>query len=129
MVIGPIAWPRPSRPRPGQDLFGEPVELADVPEGERAQEGPQGGGRHDPMAEHLAGSATAQQVGVVDAVPTRPASVAGSNRPASAMAWVSSKQMSSWSRMWEDRIEKVPSWSGIRQLSQAPFSQVRGPFS
>ena len=42
-----------------------------MPEGERAQEGPQGGGRHDPMAEHLAGSATAQQVGVVDAVPTR----------------------------------------------------------
>jgi hypothetical protein len=26
-------------------------------------------------------------------------------------------------------IEKVPSWSGIRLLSQAPFSQVRGPFS
>jgi hypothetical protein len=45
------------------------------------------------------------------------------------MAWVSSKAMSSWSRVWEDGIEKVPSWSRIRQLSQAPFSQVRGPFS
>jgi hypothetical protein len=25
-----------------------------------------------------------------------------------AMAWVSSKQVSSWSRVWEDAIEKVP---------------------
>jgi hypothetical protein len=30
-----------------------------------------------------------------------------------ATAWVSSKQMSSWSRVWEDPIENVPSWSGI----------------
>jgi hypothetical protein len=29
-----------------------------------------------------------------------------------AMAWVSSKQMSSWSGVWEDCIEKVPSWQG-----------------
>jgi hypothetical protein len=29
-----------------------------------------------------------------------------------AMAWVSSKQMSSWSRVWEDPIENVPSWLG-----------------
>jgi len=71
MVIGPITGARPSRPRPREELFGEPVELADVPEGEGAQEGPQGGGRHDPVAQHLAGGATAQQVGVVDAVPTR----------------------------------------------------------
>jgi hypothetical protein len=42
-----------------------------VPEGEGAQEGPKRGGGHDPVAEHLAGSATAEQVGVVDAVPTR----------------------------------------------------------
>ena len=28
-----------------------------------------------------------------------------------------------------DAIEKVPSWSGIRQLSRVSFSQVRGPFS
>jgi hypothetical protein len=39
------------------------------------------------------------------------------------------EQVSSWSRVWEDPIEKVPSWSGIRQLWQAPFSQARGPFS
>jgi hypothetical protein len=31
----------------------------------------QRGGRHDPVAQHLAGGAAAQQVGVVDAVPTR----------------------------------------------------------
>ena len=30
------------------------------------------------------------------------------SRPALAMAWVSSKQVSSCSRVWEDRIEKVP---------------------
>jgi hypothetical protein len=43
--------------------------------------------------------------------------VAGSSRPALAMTWVSSKQLSSWSRVWEDPIEKAPSWSGIRLLS------------
>jgi hypothetical protein len=31
------------------------------------------------------------------------------SRSASSMAWVSSKQMSSWARVWEDPIEKVPS--------------------
>ena len=31
---------RPSGPRPGKELLGEPVQLADVPEGEGAQEGP-----------------------------------------------------------------------------------------
>src|SRR6266540_3746578 len=41
-------------------------------------------------------------------MPSRSASVAGSSRPALAMAWVSSKQVSSWSRVWEDCIEKVP---------------------
>jgi hypothetical protein len=52
-------------------LFGEPVELAHMPEGERAQERAQRGGCHDAVAEHLAGGAAAQQVGVVDAVATR----------------------------------------------------------
>jgi hypothetical protein len=67
----PITGARTGRPRPREELLGEPVELADVAEGEGAQEGPQGGGGHDPVAQHLAGGATAQQVGVVDAVPTR----------------------------------------------------------
>jgi hypothetical protein len=99
------------------------------------------------VAQHLAGGATAQQVGVVDAVGTRrhrvdqgqqlaagpvPASplaqvdqrigglldaeplgqVAASSRPALATAWVSSKQLSSWSRVWQDPIENAPSRSG-----------------
>jgi hypothetical protein len=41
--------------------------------------------------------------------PSRSARVAASSRPALATAWVSSKQVSSWSRVWEDPIEKVPS--------------------
>jgi hypothetical protein len=45
------------------------------------------------------------------------------------MAWVSSKQVSSWSRVWEDPSRKCPPGREIRQLLQAPFSQVRGPFS
>jgi hypothetical protein len=45
-----------------------PAELADVAEGERAQERAQGGGGHHPVAEDLAGGAGAQYVGVVDAV-------------------------------------------------------------
>jgi hypothetical protein len=49
-------------------------------------------------------------------MPSRSASVAGSSRPALATAWVSSKQLSSWSRVWEDPIENLPFWSGIRQL-------------
>jgi hypothetical protein len=96
------------------------------------------------MAQHLAGGATAQQVGVVDAVPpasiawtrvsslrpgrralarpprsisasaacsmpSRSARVAASSSPALAMAWVSSKQVSSWSGVWQDRIENLPS--------------------
>jgi hypothetical protein len=122
-----------------------------VAEGEGAQEGAQRGGRHDPVAEHPAGGATAQQVGVVDAVPTREHGVdqgqqlaAGPVRAgplaqvdqriggllnaqplgqggrqqqtAFAMAWVSSKQMSSWSRVWKDFIEKCPPGWGTRQL-------------
>jgi hypothetical protein len=67
----PVAWSRPSGPRPAQDLLTDPVELAGVAEGEAAQEGAQGGGRHDPVAQHGGGLSAAQQVGVVDAVPTR----------------------------------------------------------
>jgi hypothetical protein len=125
-------------------LLADPVELADVPEGEGAQEGPQGGGGHDPVAQHLAGGAAAQQVGVVDAVGTRQQRMhqgqqlaAGPVR-ASPLAQVDHliggpldaqplgqggrqqqarvgdgmgvvKQVSSWSRVWQDPIENVPS--------------------
>jgi hypothetical protein len=62
-------------------------------------------------------------------MPGRWASVAGSSRPALAMAWVSSKQVSSWSRVWGGCHRESALLSGIWQLSQAPFSRVRGPFS
>jgi len=42
-------------------------------------------------------------------MPSRSASVAASSGPALAIAWVSSKQVSSWSRVWEDVIENLPS--------------------
>jgi hypothetical protein len=45
--------------------------------------------------------------GLLDA--RRWASVAGSSSPALVIAWVSSKRVSSWSRVWEDVIEKLPS--------------------
>jgi hypothetical protein len=51
-----------------QQRLGEPVELADVAEGELAQPGPQGGGGHHVVAQHPPGRPRAQQVGVVDAV-------------------------------------------------------------
>jgi hypothetical protein len=55
-------------PGPGERVFGDPVELADMAEGERAQERPQRTGRHHPVAEHGCGGPGAQHVGVVDAV-------------------------------------------------------------
>jgi hypothetical protein len=70
MVIAASAGPAPAA-HPREELFAEPVELADVPEGEGAQESTDCGRGHYPVAEHPAGGATAQQVGSVDAVPTR----------------------------------------------------------
>ena len=151
MVVGGVARSGPGGPRPCEELLGEPVELADVPAGEGAQEGPQGGGGHDPMAEHPAGGAAAQQVGVVDAVGTRQHRVDQGQQLAAGMGGAGPlaqvdhlvgslldaqplgqrgrqqqarighrmgvvKQMSSWSRVWEDGLENVPFWSGIRQL-------------
>jgi hypothetical protein len=66
---GPVAWSGARRPRPGQDLLGEPVELAGVAEGEAAQERADGGRCQHPVAQHLAGGPTPQHVDVVDAVP------------------------------------------------------------
>jgi hypothetical protein len=48
--------------------MGCAVELADMPEGERAQPRPHGGGGHHPMAKHRLGGPAAQQLHVVDAV-------------------------------------------------------------
>ena len=71
MVVGGVARSGPGGPRPGEQRLGHAVELAEVAEGERAQERPQRGRRHDPMAQHAGGLPAAQQVGVVDTVPTR----------------------------------------------------------
>jgi hypothetical protein len=127
-----------------KNLLGEPVELADLPEGEGAQEGAQGGGHHDPVAQHPAGGAAAQQGGGVDPVPTRQHGVDQGQQLAPRMGGasplahvdqrigglldaqplgqrgrqqqtgvgdrvVSSKRVSSWSRVWEDPIENLPS--------------------
>jgi hypothetical protein len=60
MVIG-LTGSGAGGPRPREDLLADPVELADMPEGKRAQEGPQRGGRHHPVTQHPPGDATAQQ--------------------------------------------------------------------
>jgi hypothetical protein len=69
-IDGHRLLPRPGarRPRPGKELLGGPIELADVPEGEGAQERPQRAGRHHPVAQHRRGRAGAQHSSVVDAV-------------------------------------------------------------
>jgi hypothetical protein len=51
-----------------QQLAEHAVELAHVPECEGAQERPQRGGRHRPVAEHRLGPAGAQDLAVIDAV-------------------------------------------------------------
>jgi hypothetical protein len=55
-------------PCPGQDGLGDPIELADVAEGEGAQERPQRRWRQHPMAQQLGGLGGAEHIGVVDAV-------------------------------------------------------------
>jgi hypothetical protein len=63
-----LTGPGARRPRPAHDGLGDPVQLPDVPEGERAQERTDGRGGHDLVAEDLGGGPGAQHVGVVDAV-------------------------------------------------------------
>jgi hypothetical protein len=141
---GPIAGSGAGCPCPAPDGLGHAVELADVGKGEAAQEGPQRGRGHHPVAEHGRGEPGAEHVGVVDAVtadhqrvqqgehlaarpvgtrtvakvdqlidggldPQPLTNVAGSS-PALATPWP--KQLSSWSRVWQDAVEKVPSCFG-----------------
>ena len=61
-----VARTRPERPGGAQGLADHPLELTDVAEGERAQEGPERRGRHHPVLEHLGARSGAQHVGVVD---------------------------------------------------------------
>jgi hypothetical protein len=64
----PVARPGARRPCPPERLAEHAVELADVPERERAQERPERRRRCDRVTEDLAGPACAQDVAVVDAV-------------------------------------------------------------
>jgi hypothetical protein len=57
-------------PCSGKERLGDAVELADVTEGERAQERAERGWGDDPVAEHLSGLPGAEHIGVVDAVAT-----------------------------------------------------------
>jgi hypothetical protein len=59
-----------SGPGSGQEGLGDPVELADVAEGERPQERAQGRGGHHPVPEHLLGPCGAQHLSVIDRVAT-----------------------------------------------------------
>jgi hypothetical protein len=65
-----VAGPGARLPRPGERDLGEPVELAHVPERERAQERADRRGRQHPVPEHAAGRPGPQQLNVVDAVAT-----------------------------------------------------------
>jgi hypothetical protein len=65
----PVAGAGTRRPRPGKELAGHLVELADVAERKRPQERPDRRGGHDPMAKHRLGGPAAQQLHVIDAVP------------------------------------------------------------
>jgi hypothetical protein len=66
----PVTGAGAGRPRPTEDRRGHLVELAGVAEGEPSQERPHGRGGHHPVAEHAGGGSRAQQLHVVDAVPT-----------------------------------------------------------
>ena len=68
MVKRIISRSRPSRPGSGQQLPAHSIQLADVAPAETPQEGPQGGRRLDRAAQDLLGPASAQRVGIVDAV-------------------------------------------------------------
>ena len=59
-----------SSPGLGQQLPAHPIQLAHVAPPEAAQEGPQGGRRLDHAAQHLPNPASAQHIGVVNAVAT-----------------------------------------------------------
>ena len=66
-----VAGSGPRLPGPGQQLAAHPVQLTDVAPPEAAQESAQGGGRLDYAAESAGRPASAQHIGVVDAVAAR----------------------------------------------------------
>ena len=65
------AGSRTGPPRARDRLGQQPVELADMPERERAQEGPQGGGRRQPAAQQPPCATGSEQLAVIDRVGTQ----------------------------------------------------------
>jgi len=65
-AIGPRSGARP--PCAPERLGEHPVELAHVPEAERAQEGAERRGRHRPVGEHRRGATGPEYVAVIDRV-------------------------------------------------------------
>ena len=61
-----LAWTRPERPDRTERFADHPLELADVAEGEGAQESPERRRCHHPVLEHLCARSGTQHVGVVD---------------------------------------------------------------
>jgi hypothetical protein len=71
MVIGPLPGPAPAAPRAREELLGELVELAHMPEGNERRNVPRVEGAMMRWPSTSLVGAAAQQVGVVDAVATR----------------------------------------------------------
>src|SRR6266498_4157672 len=71
MVIGPSPGPAPAAHALVKSCSVSRSSWRTCPKVKARKKVPDRGGRHDAVTEHLAGGAAAQQVGVVDAVPTR----------------------------------------------------------
>ena len=60
--------PGPALPRVRERLIEHPINLADMPEGERPQKRPQRGGSHHPVPQDQAGASGSEHVHVIDRV-------------------------------------------------------------
>jgi hypothetical protein len=68
---GPVCRSGPGGPGPGEDLGAQLIELADMTEGETAQERPTRRSRHGLMPEHHLGGTGPQDLDIVNAVAVR----------------------------------------------------------
>jgi hypothetical protein len=124
---------RPRRRRPALPALAVAALLAAALTGCTFGRGPQARSAPAPVIAPSAQAATGGIPEIVRNVEPSVVTIAHDQGTGSGVIWskdgvvVSSNAMSSWSRVWEDCIEKVPPGVGTRQLSQAPFSQVRGP--
>ena len=117
-----LAGPGARRPGLGEGVLGGSVQLADVPEGERAQERPQRRRGHDAVAEHGRGGPGAQQVGVVDAVATSHQRVdQGQHLAARSVGTGSIAQID---QLVDDRLDTEPLDQGGRQQQTSVGDRV-----